>query len=49
MKEQDLNHCARAFEKETVDGAELLELPREDFMPMLPATGAIDSGHHAYL
>ena len=49
MKTLDFNHCARAFKKYGVDGAQLLELTRDDFKDMLTETGAIANGHHAYL
>ena len=41
MKEQDLNHCARAFERERLDGTYLLELPREEFTLIFKEIGGI--------
>ena len=39
MKELKLNHCARVFEEEDVDGEGLLELSKEEFTSMLDEIG----------
>ena len=40
MKELNLIYCARAFEEVGLEGADLLELSRDDVVPMLTDTGA---------
>ena len=40
MKELNLIYCARAFEELGLEGADLLELSREEVVPMLKEAGA---------
>ena len=44
MEGEQLNLCARAFETEVVDGKELFELSKDDFVLMLKETGGIADG-----
>ena len=49
MKDEKLKYCARAFEEENVDGKELYELSKEDFIWMLKETGGKADGHRPNL
>ena len=49
MEDEKLQYCARAFEEENVDGEELYELSKEDFIWMLKETGGKADGHRPNL
>ena len=49
MKELNLNQCARVFEELGLEGADLLELSKEEVVSMLTDTGGIGNAHHACL
>ena len=40
MKELNLIYCAKVFEEVGLEGADLLELSREEVVPMLKEAGA---------
>ena len=49
MKNLNLNYCARAFGEVGLDGADLLELSKDDLIPMLTEAGKIVGSHRACL
>ena len=47
MEDMDLVYCARAFQKDELNGEELLELSKEEVVSMVKDYGEI-SNHHCY-